>query len=212
MGRWRGNVIKKLLILLILILIPLLADARGLMMMGGGITAAGGACTEPSANATIVGTDNTSSAGQQYPNNGAGVYFNVAQAASWAETCTTTTMSTIQVSFQGNAGGYCKAGIALSSTGAPISNGISNALAVEYEASFTWHTFTMGTPPTLTKDTGYKLFVICDTDAAIIVGYDNTGTTSICFDTDGTYASPSTLSCDYEEDASATLTNMRGRK
>jgi len=199
-------------ILLSLFLLVGTADARSINVVVGGLPVASGACTEPEAGTVIVGTSTTSTADIAYSGINQQIYFDVNSEASWAETCTTTTVGTLEVYFAGNATGNCKA-ILANSDGTIVTNGVSNATSVpDWEGNPSWYVFTMGTPPTITKGNNYKIAVVCDTADPIKLPYNDSGSTTLCIDTDNSYATPGTLSCNTYFDTSTTIGGFRGKK
>jgi len=127
-------------------------------------------------------------------------------------------MSTVEVYFQGWGGGACKA-IIMDSSGNIITNGVSSELTgIDYEDGYSWHSFTMGTPPTLTKSTNYRFGIVCNNaDGAISLPFNDTGSDTFGYiDTDGThsYATPGNMSfpLGHAVDDSATFGGFRGKK
>jgi hypothetical protein len=198
---------KKIILVVLLCLIPFLCDAQQIIVTK---KKAGGACTHSAAGTLLVGSS-TEGAGAAAMPAGWANFINADYTATWAGDCTTETMATIDVFVRVTSGGTlnCKAFVT-NSDGTIVTNGISNALGMEWEEAATWHTFTMGTPPTLTKSTAYKLAFICDA-GDYEFGFVNTGAVSYCGH-ENSYASPTTISCGYEDDTSAAIGSIRGKK
>ncbi len=185
--------------------------AGGIVMMGGGVAAVGGD-TEPASGTVIIGTSTTSTAASANLATAQQWFWNVDFAATWSETASTTTVGTIEWYGQGWAGGNCKA-LLFNSDGTIVTNGVSGATVIEYEEAATWHSFTMGTPPTVTKSTNYKIGIVCDTDYAINLTYDDTGSQSLGYEGTGNYTSPTavTVPPDSLIDDSATVGGVRAK-
>lgn len=184
---------------------------QGMGPFGSGNVTISAGCTPSASGTVLVGSSTEATEDSIAPTATQASFFNTNFTATWAGDCTTETVGTIELYVKGHAGGNCKAYIA-ASDGTILTNGVSNVLAVEYEDTPAWKAFTMGTPPTITKGTGYKIAYICDTEAAVLFYLNDTGTTTLCFETGGTYASPGALSCDTEYDTSTTVGGMRGKK
>ena len=167
-------------------------------------------CT-PSASGTVLWGTTTAGTGEGYTTADYGNYFNVDTAATWAGDCTTETVHTLEVYFRGHEDGNCKAYMT-ASDGTVLANGISNALTgLSYEETPSLHTFTMGTDPTLTKGTNYKMSIVCSMSVDIF--YTDTGTAAFCFQSTGTsYTSPGNLTCSSYHDESATFGGFRAKK
>ncbi len=197
---------KKIALILIFILIPFICDAQQIIITKK--KAAG--CTEPASGTVIVGTNTTGSTSNELYASYA-TYFDVNSAAAWDETCTTTTMGTIEVYMNFAASGTCKAFIT-DSSGNVLTNGISNALVGDFD-SVAWHSFTMGTPPTLTKGTNYRFGILCNADTGIgYISYEGgSGSQSLVYANDS-YAEPGPLTYAGDVDTSATFSSFRGKK
>lgn len=169
--------------------------------------------TEPASGTVILGTSTTSTATASTPGSSVQEWFwNVDFAATWSESASTTTVGTIEWYTQGWAGGNCKA-ILLNSDGSIVTNGVSNAAAYDYEENATWHVFTMGTPPTVTKSTNYKIAIVCDTDYAIQIPFNDTGSQTLGYEGAGNYTTPTavTIPPDSTSDDSATVGGVRAK-
>ena len=201
---------KKIVITLCLILLlPFLCDAQQIIVAK---KKGGGACTPSAAGTVLVGSSTTPSADIAYVAIDQQWYFNVDSTATWAGDCTTETVGTLEVYLAGNATGHCKALLA-NSDGTLLANGISNATNIpDWESDPSWYVFTMGTPPTITKGSNYKIAVVCDMADPIKIPYTDTGTTTFCYDTSHSYASPGTLTCSTYQDDSSTMGGFRGKK
>lgn len=169
---------------------------------------------EPASGTVIIGSSTTSDASQASPNANNEFFWNVDFPASWSESASTTTVATIEWYLQGWAGGNCKA-ILLNSDGTILTNGVSNALAIEYSETASWHSFTMGTPPTVTKSTNYKIAIVCNADVAIQLNYNGSGTQTFGLETTSTsqYTTPTavTIPPDSVADDSATVGGVRAK-
>jgi hypothetical protein len=200
---------RYLIFLLLLIASPVSAQWQEARMNPYIVGSAG--CTEPSPGTVIVGTSTTSTAWDYQPNADVATFWNVDLTASWAESCTTTTVGTIEFYVRPYNTANCKAYITTSG-GTILTNGVSNALAIEAEGSVRWVVFTMGTPPTIIKSTDYKIALVCSVNGSVVFYYNNTGSNALCEETGGNYATPGNLSCDNTVDGSATLGGVRGKK
>jgi len=175
----------------------------------------GGACT-PSASGTVIVGSSTEATGDDVSiASNQELFFDTAYSATWAGDCTTETVGTIEVYMKGWEGGDCKAIIG-TSTGNLLTNGVSNSASVEYEDNASWHSFSMGTPPTITKSTAYRIGVVCSKtpDGTIaLFPAATTGTSEIGSDTTGTYTTPTSMDThDAVWDASSTIGGFRGKK
>lgn len=90
-------------------------------------------------------------------------------------------------------GKFFKAVIVLASTGAIVTNGVSNATELPYSAGQvpSWATCTFSTPPTLSPNTDYILYIIhSDPDWSNYSAYDTGSANQYYFDSSNSYASP----------------------
>lgn len=174
--------------------------------------------SEPATGTMLLGSATNSSADTHLVENGMHVSYATDLNATWSESASTTTVGTIEIYAQDWAGGSCKAFI-MSTSGVILPNGISNALSIPGDTNeFAVRSFTMGTPPTISKGTTYRLGIVCDTDFAIILGYNPAGGTDVlgytAADGSHTYTSPGNITYPQAStvDATTTFTGMRAKK
>jgi hypothetical protein len=163
----------------------------------------GGACTNPAAGTPLGGSEtNNDWTSDYFGTANTGVWTNAGHQVTWAETCTETTVSKLQMWGAVNGVSNCK-GIIYDNSGNIVTNGTSNGTSTT-GWEWDWLDLTFATPPTLTKDATYKFVIVCDADGAITIGQLTTGG-NVYTQGSFTYASPTAGPLAGSNAATATL-------
>ena len=187
-------------ILFVLLAIPSLcfAGSHSVQITRGVVT---GGTTEPETGAVILGTTTTTGYTEDYPFPiGYEELFNrTAVTATWAETASTTTLSTVGVYLNGFGGGNCKVNLRASDLSLIAT---SQSMLLDYEVGKSFHEFTFSSPPTVTKGSSYIMAIMCDADSAVMIAAAASGI-ELSYGTNGSYASPAATLAESETSSAA---------
>lgn len=176
--------------ILLLIILLAWAPAWAGMLIDGCVEAGG----EPATGTVLFGDSSEYDTTTLNTIDDTWMYQNRTFTATWTESSTTTTASTIEVYCHGQAGGDLKAGI-FDSDGDLISSGSGILTGIVYSADYEWMVITLDPAPTITKGSSYYIAICPSVNYAVQLSIDDTAS-GYCKETDGTYETPGTLSCD----------------
>lgn len=172
---------KKIILVVLLCLIPFLCDAQQIIVTK---KKAGGACTEPASGTVILGASTEQDTTFNTLSVNGWLVCSHALTATWAETCETTTMTSLKGHGSSIGAGNVKFILYNSSTQI-VSSATSGTNG---EAEYTY-TATFSSAPTITKGGTYYICSVVDTDYVYVPSLDTSGN-QISFDNSASYASP----------------------
>jgi hypothetical protein len=141
-------------------------------------------CTDPAPGTVLGGNSTINDTTSDCSINGWICWEGTGHSVTWAETCTTTTVSSISIYTDGISGVHMKAVLYNSDNSKVLNGDTDSTLTTGWSAG--WHTLSFSTPPIVTKGNTYKVGYMVDGAGGNTVS-QNSATGSINVQTGLTY-------------------------